>query len=157
MRAVTSSLFAAAVVAALLAGCAQTISPAPAGSAAAPVAAAVKSVPGDAAIPIVELMPLTTRHEVDLNLTTEQIQALDAYRKANMPARLKGQAQLLALRGELRAAILEARPTARLMQQVTEAELAHLQARERCAEFMRRTLTPVQYARLTRLYLDGLR
>ena len=76
MRAVTSSLFAAAVVAALLAGCAQTISPAPAGSAAAPVAAAVKSVPGDAAIPIVELMPLTTRHEVDLNLTTEQIQAL---------------------------------------------------------------------------------
>ena len=157
MRAVTSSLFAAAVVAALLAGCAQTISPAPAGSAAAPVAAAVKSVPGDAAIPIVELMPLTTRHEVDLNLTTEQIQALDAYRKANMPARLKGQTQRLALRGELRAAILEARPTARLMQQVTEAELAHLQARERCAEFMRRTLTPAQYARLTRLYLDGLR
>ena len=39
-----------------------------------------KNVPGDAAIPVVELMPLTMRYEADLKLSPEQIKALDDYR-----------------------------------------------------------------------------
>ena len=98
---------AAALAALLLAGCAQT---APATSAApAPVAAQAapaKAVPGDAAIPIVELMPVLMRYEVDLKLTPEQIKALADYRAVNMPKRIAGQKHVLALRGQLRAAML---------------------------------------------------
>lgn len=155
----------AALAALLLGGCAQTAvsgaSAAPAATSAAasaaPVAAQDKSVPGDAAIPIVELMPLTLRYEADLKLTAQQVKALADFRKANMPQRLNGQKQLLALRGQLRTAMLAGQPTGELMRQITQVELAHMQARERCVQFMRQTLTPEQYTQLTRLYLDGLR
>ena len=148
----------AALAALLLAGCAQTAPVgSPAGAPVSPVAAQVKSVPGDVAIPIIELMPLTMRHEVALQLTPEQIAALAEYRRVHMPQRVAGQQQQLALRGQLRAAMLAGQPTGELMQQLTQAERAHLQARERCVGFMRQTLTPPQYAQLTRLYLDGLR
>ena len=156
---------AAALAALLLAGCAQTApsaapaAPAAPAAAAAPVAAQAqtKAVPGDAAIPIVELMPLTLRHEAALKLTPAQIKALADYRNANMPQRIAGQKQVLALRGQLRAAMLQGQPTAELMRQVSQAELSHMQARERCVAFMRQTLTPAQYGQLTQLYLDGLR
>ena len=114
-------------------------------------------MPGDAAIPIVELMPLTMRYEAELKLTPEQIKALADYRNLNMPKRLAGQTQVLALRGNLRAAMLAGQPTGELMRQVSQAELEHMQARERCVEFMRKTLSPAQYTQLTQLYLGGLR
>ena len=120
-------------------------------------AAANKSVPGDAAIPIVELMPLTMRHEAALKLSPGQSHALAEYRDSAMPKRIGLQKQILALRGELRAAMLGGQPTAELMRQVSQAELSHMQARERCVVFMRQTLSPAQYAQLTQLYLDGLR
>ncbi len=155
MRAIaTSTALASALAALLLAGCAQN---APSAAAAAPVVAQGKSVPGDAAIPIVELMPLTMRYEAELKLTPEQIKALADYRNLNMPKRLAGQTQVLALRGNLRAAMLAGQPTGELMRQVSQAELEHMQARERCVEFMRKTLSPAQYTQLTQLYLGGLR
>ena len=138
----------------LLAGCAQN---APSAAAAAPVVAQGKSVPGDAAILIAELMPLTMRYEADLKLTPEQIKAITAYREANMPKRIAGQKNILALRGQLRAAMLSGQPTGDLMRQVSQAELDHMQARERCVVFMRTTLTPEQYTQLIQRYLDGLR
>ena len=149
---------AAALAALLLAGCAQT---APATSAApAPVAAQAvpaKAVPGDAAIPIVELMPVLMRYEVDLKLTPEQIKALADYRAVNMPKRIAGQKHVLALRGQLRAAMLAGQSTGELMRQVSQAELEHMQARERCVRFVRQTLSPAQFSQLTELYLAGLR
>lgn len=159
------SIPAAALAALLLAGCAQTApsakSVAPAAAAAAapalPAAALGKSVPGDAALPIAELMPLTMRYEADLKLTPEQIKAITAYREANMPKRIAGQKNILALRGQLRAAMLSGQPTGDLMRQVSQAELDHMQARERCVVFMRTTLTPEQYTQLIQRYLDGLR
>lgn len=156
----THPLSLSAVVAALLlAGCAQTAPSAPSAAAvpALPAAALGKSVPGDAAIPIAELMPLTMRYEADLKLTPEQIKALTDYRNANMPQRIVGQKKVLTLRGQLRAAMLSGQPTGELMRQVSQAELDHMQARERCVVFMRKLLTPEQYTQLIQRYLDGLR
>jgi Spy/CpxP family protein refolding chaperone len=119
-----------------------------------------KSVPGDGAIPVVELMPLTMRYEVDLKLTSEQIQALETYRKQAMPGRVALQKKILDLRGQLRMAMLENKPAAEretLMSQIAEAEVAHFKGRDRCVEYMRTVLSAEQFAELTRLYLAGLR
>ncbi|TNF60823.1 MAG: hypothetical protein EP306_07920 [Burkholderiales bacterium] len=122
--------------------------------------AAAKGVPGDGAIPVVELMPLTMKHEADLMLSTEQIQSLADYRKQAMPGRVMVQKKIIELRGQLRMAMLDNRPQAErdaLMQQIAEAEVQHFQGRNRCVEHLRQTLSADQFARLTRLYLDGLR
>ena len=122
--------------------------------------AQAKSVPGDGAIPVVELMPLTMRYEADLKLTPEQIASLDAYRKQAMPGRVALQKKILDLRGQLRMAILDNKPAAEreaLMGQIAEAEVAHFKGRDRCVEHLRTTLNAEQFAELTRLYLAGLR
>ena len=122
--------------------------------------AQAKSVPGDGAIPVVELMPLTMRYEADLKLTPEQIASLDAYRKQVMPGRVALQKKILDLRGQLRMAILDNKPAAEreaLMGQIAEAEVAHFKGRDRCVEHLRTTLNAEQFAELTRLYLAGLR
>jgi Spy/CpxP family protein refolding chaperone len=119
-----------------------------------------KSVPGDAAIPVVELMPLTMRYEVDLKLSAEQIQALADYRQQAMPGRLGVQKKIVALRGELRMAMLGNKPVAEreaLMQQIAEAEVEHFKGRDRCVEALRKILSVEQFAQLSKLYLDGLR
>ena len=119
-----------------------------------------KSVPGDGAIPVVELMPLTMRYEADLKLTPEQIASLDAYRKQAMPGRVALQKKILDLRGQLRMSILDNKPAAEreaLMGQIAEAEVAHFKGRDRCVEHLRTTLNAEQFAELTRLYLAGLR
>jgi Spy/CpxP family protein refolding chaperone len=119
-----------------------------------------KSVPGDAAIPVVELMPLTMRYEVDLKLSAEQIQALADYRQQAMPGRLGVQKKIVALRGELRMAMLGNKPAAEreaLMQQIAEAEVEHFKGRDRCVEALRKILSAEQFAQLSKLYLDGLR
>lgn len=119
-----------------------------------------KSVPGDGAIPVVELMPLTMRYEADLKLTTEQIASLDAYRKQAMPGRVALQKKILDLRGQLRMAMLDNKPAAEreaLMGQIAEAEVAHFKGRDRCVEHLRTTLNAEQFAELTRLYLASLR
>ena len=119
-----------------------------------------KSVPGDAAIPVVELMPLTMRYEVDLRLSAEQIQALADYRQQAMPGRLGVQKKIVALRGELRMAMLGNKPAAEreaLMQQIAAAEVEHFKGRDRCVEALRKILSAVQFAQLSKLYLDGLR
>lgn len=119
-----------------------------------------KSVPGDGAIPVVELMPLTMRYEADLKLTPEQIASLDAYRKQAMPGRVALQKKILDLRGQLRMAMLDNKPAAEreaLMGQIAEAEVAHFKGRDRCVEHLRTTLSAEQFAELTRLYLAGLR
>jgi Spy/CpxP family protein refolding chaperone len=122
--------------------------------------AAAKSVPGDGAIPVVELMPLTMKHEADLKLTAEQIKALDDYRKQAMPGRVAVQKKILALRGELRMAILDNKPAAdreALMKQIGDAEIEHFKGRDRCVEALRKILSAEQFAQLSKLYLDGLR
>ena len=119
-----------------------------------------KNVPGDAAIPVVELMPLTMRYEADLKLSPEQIKALDDYRKQAMPVRMGVQKKIVSLRGELRLAILADKSRAErdeLMQQIAAAEVEHFQGRDRCVEHLRKTLSTEQFAQLTKLYLDGLR
>ena len=121
---------------------------------------AAKNVPGDAAIPVVELMPLTLRYEADLKLSPEQIKALDEFRKQAMPGRVGVQKRIVELRGQLRMAILDNRSQAEreaLMKQIAEAEVAHFQGRNRCVDFMRQTLSAEQFGQLSRLYLDGLR
>lgn len=122
--------------------------------------AQAKSVPGDGAIPVVELMPLTMRYEADLKLTPEQIASLDAYRKQAMPGRVALQKKILDLRGQLRMAMLDNKPAAEreaLMGQIAEAEVAHFKGRDRCVEHLRTTLNAEQFAELTRLYLASLR
>jgi hypothetical protein len=121
---------------------------------------AAKSVPGDGAIPVVELMPLTMRYEADLRLSAEQIRSLDEYRKQAMPGRVAVQKKILDLRGQLRLAMLENKPQAdreALMKQIADAEVEHFRGRDRCVEHLRKTLSAEQFAQLSKLYLDGLR
>jgi Spy/CpxP family protein refolding chaperone len=123
-------------------------------------AALAKSVPGDGALPVVELMPLTMKHEADLRLTPEQIQALADYRKQAMPGRVAVQKKIVELRGQLRMAILEDRPAPEreaLMQQIADAEVEHFKGRERCVGEVRRILDAGQFKQLLGLYLAGLR
>jgi hypothetical protein len=122
--------------------------------------AMAKSVPADQGLPVVELMPLVIKHEADLQLSTEQIQALADYRKQAMPGRISVQRKIQTLRGELRMALLEGKPAAEreaLMRQVADAEIEHFQGRERCVEQVRKTLSGEQFVQLTQLYLGGLR
>lgn len=122
--------------------------------------AAAKGVPGDVAIPVVELMPLTMKHEADLKLTADQIKLLDDYRKQAMPGRVAVQKKIIELRGQLRMAILDNKPQAdrdALMKQIADAEVEHFQGRNRCVEHLRKTLSADQFAQLGQLYLDGLR
>ena len=122
--------------------------------------ALAKSVPADQGLPVVELMPLVIKHEADLQLSTEQIQALADYRKQAMPGRISVQRKIQTLRGELRMALLEGKPAAEreaLMRQVADAEIEHFQGRERCVEQVRKTLSGEQFVQLTQLYLGGLR
>lgn len=122
--------------------------------------ALARNVPGDGAIPVVELMPLTMKHEADLKLSAEQIQALADYRKQAMPGRVAVQKRILELRGQLRMAMLQNQPQAdreALMKQIAEAEVAHFEGRNRCVEHLRKTLSAEQFAQLSQLYLDGLR
>lgn len=122
--------------------------------------AAAKGVPGDGAIPVVELMPLTMRYEADLKLTAEQIQSLADYRKQAMPGRVAVQKKIIELRGQLRMAILDNQPQAErdaLMKQIADAEVEHFQGRNRCVEQLRKTLSAEQFTQLGKLYLDGLR
>ena len=119
-----------------------------------------KSVPGDGATPVVELMPLTMKYEADLKLTPEQIKALDTYRKEAAPGRIAVQKKIVDLRGQLRMAILDNAPAAQreaLMKDIADAEIAHFKGRERCVEFMRKGLSAEQFAQLKDLYLAGLR
>ena len=121
---------------------------------------AAKAVPGDGAIPVVELMPLTMKHEADLKLSAEQIQALADYRKQAMPGRVAVQKKILAMRGELRMAILDNKPAAdreALMDQIAAAEVEHFKGRDRCVEAVRKIVSAEQFAQLSKLYLDGLR
>lgn len=122
--------------------------------------AQAKSVPGDGALPVVELMPLTMKHEADLRLTPEQIQALADYRKQAMPGRVAVQKKIVELRGQLRMAILEDRSAPEreaLMQQIADAEVEHFKGRERCVAQVRRILDASQFQQLVGLYLAGLR
>ncbi len=122
--------------------------------------ALAKSVPADGALPVVELMPLTMKHEADLKLSTEQIQALADYRKTAMPGRVAIQKQILELRGQLRMAILENKPQAErdaLMTRIAEAEVAHMKGRNTCVEAVRKILNAEQFAELQRMYLTDLR
>ena len=121
---------------------------------------AAKGVPGDGAIPVVELMPLTMRYEVDLKLTPEQIKSLDDYRKQAMPSRVAVQQKIIELRGQLRIALLDNKPEAdrdALMKQIADAEVQHFKGRERCVEHLRQLLNAEQFAQLRKLYLEGLR
>lgn len=119
-----------------------------------------KNVPGDAAIPVVELMPLTMKHEADLGLSDAQIKALVDFRKQAMPNRVAVQKKIVELRGQLRMAILENKPQADrevLAKRIGEAEVEHMQGRSRCTDFLRQTLSTEQFSQLSKLYLDGLR
>lgn len=122
--------------------------------------AVAKAVPGDGALPVVELMPLTMKHEVDLKLSADQIKSLADYRKQAAPGRMAVQKKIIELRGELRMAILDNRPAGdreALMKQIADAEVEHFKGRDRCVEHVRKTLDSAQYQQLVTLYLTGLR
>jgi hypothetical protein len=122
--------------------------------------AIAKSVPADQGLPVVELMPLVIKHEADLRLSAEQIQAMADYRKQAMQVRIAVQKKIQTLRGDLRMAILDNRSQAErdaLMKQIADAEVEHFQGRNRCVDAVRKTLNAEQFAQLTQLYLDGLR
>ena len=122
--------------------------------------AAAKAVPGDGALPVVELMPLTMKHEVDLKLGADQIKSLEDYRKQAAPGRVAVQKKIIELRGQLRMAILDNRPAGdreALMKQIADAEVEHFKGRDRCVEHVRKTLDSAQYLQLVTLYLAGLR
>lgn len=122
--------------------------------------ARAKAVPGDGALPVVELMPLTMKHEVDLKLSAEQIKSLEDYRKQAAPGRMAVQKKIIELRGQLRMAILDNRPAGdreALMKQIADAEVEHFKGRDRCVEHVRKTLDSAQYQQLVTLYLAGLR
>lgn len=122
--------------------------------------ASARAVPGDGALPVVELMPLTMKHEADLKLSTEQIKSLEDYRKQAAPGRMAVQKRIIELRGHLRMAILDNRPAAdreTLMKQIADAEIEHFKGRDRCVEHVRKTLDAAQYQQLVTLYLAGLR
>lgn len=122
--------------------------------------AVAKAVPGDGALPVVELMPLTMKHEVDLKLSAEQIKSLEDYRKQAAPGRVAVQKKIIDLRGQLRMAILDNRPAGEreaLMKQIADAEVEHFKGRDRCVEHVRKTLDSAQYQQLVTLYLAGLR
>lgn len=124
-----------------------------------PVAAVGTAVPGDVAMPIVELMPLLIKQEKALNLSPEQLQALADYRQSAAPTRIALQKNLAALRAHLRQAILDNAPAserAALMDRITQTELMHMQARGRCADAVRTILTPAQFAQLRAMYVQGL-
>lgn len=125
-----------------------------------PLTSIAKSVPGDGAKPVVELMPIVTRHEAALDLSAEQIAAIEAFRKEAMPVRLLVQQEILDKRAALRTAILEDKPAserADLMREIADTEVRHFEGRNRCAEFLRTTLTGAQYDEVVRLYLEALR
>ncbi|OBS30395.1 hypothetical protein A9O67_04985 [Tepidimonas fonticaldi] len=91
--------------------------------------------------------------------TAAQRQALGQFRKEAMPRRIALTQRIRELRGELRLAILDGAPAARrdeLRQQLVQAEQEHLQARGRCVDFVRSTLSPEQFARVRQWYLDGI-
>lgn len=122
--------------------------------------ASAKSVPGDGALPVVELMPLTMKHEATLKLSTEQIKALEDFRKTAMPGRVATQKKILELRAQLRMAILDNQPQAErdaLMTRIADAEVAHMKGRSHCVEAVRMILNAEQFAELKRLYLSDLR
>jgi hypothetical protein len=122
--------------------------------------ATAKAVPGDGALPVVELMPLTMKHEADLKLNADQIKSLDDYRKQAAPGRIAVQKKIIDLRGQLRMAILDNRPAPdreALMKQIADAEVEHFKGRDRCVEHVRKTLDAAQYQQLVALYLGGLR
>jgi predicted FMN-binding regulatory protein PaiB len=109
---------------------------------------------------VVELMPLTMKHEADLKLSAEQVKSLDDYRKQAMPGRVGVQKKIVELRGQLRMTILDNKPAAdreALMKQIADAEVEHFKGRDRCVEHLRKTLSAEQFAELTRLYLASLR
>ena len=118
-----------------------------------------QSTPGDAAVPVVELMPLIMKQEKELQLSPEQVQAFADYRTGAAPTRMALQKEIVSLRGQLRAALLEgASPevSAALMQKIAAAEVEHFKGRERCVEFTRKVLSPEQFATLKRNYLESL-
>lgn len=121
--------------------------------------AAARTSVADESTPIAELMPLVIKHEAQLALTDAQRAQLDQFRKENMPRRVALTKRIRELRGELRMAILDGAPAARrseLRQQLVQAEQDHLQARERCVDFLRTTLTSEQFARVRQWYLDSI-
>ena len=122
--------------------------------------AQAKSVPGDGATPVVELMPLTMRYEADLKLSDTQINALADFRNQAMPVRLGTQNKIISLRGELRMAILGNKSVAEkeaLMKQIADTEIEHFKQRDRCVDNLRKILSKEQFTQLSKLYLDGLR
>lgn len=125
-----------------------------------PVAAEGVSVDDDVAAPVVALMPFIIKKEQELKLTPQQIDALTEYRKANAPIRMALLKNIRTLRGNLRRAVLENAPQSErdaLMDKIAQAELMHMQSRNRCADMVRKTLTPAQFAQLKAMYLQDLK
>ena len=127
------------------------------------VAAQAPALPtsiADDSFPVVELMPIVVKHEADLNLSPEQLKALEAFRREAMPKRLAVQQRIRQARAELRQAILDGAPDAQrqtLMDRWLQAEREHVEARARCAAFLRTMLNAEQMAFVQQRYLQALR
>lgn len=119
-----------------------------------------KSVRADQGLPGVELMPMLIQHEADLRPSIEQLNSLVDRHKQAIPGGLTVQkedsdAAWSLAHGPARKPA--GRPGEALRRQVAGAETERFKVRARCVELLRKTQNPEQLARLSQLYLDGVR
>lgn len=104
--------------------------------------------------PIVLYTPILLKQAEALQLTPEQRQKVQAW-VAEMPAKREAvEAQVLALRQDLRSAIEDGAPEAErlaLAQEIGALETKLLMMRSRCVDYWREALTPEQFTLLKTL------
>lgn len=108
--------------------------------------------------PIIALMPHLKEIRSELNLSEEQNKTIDAW-LAEAPAKRKAlEKETLAVREQLRKALLERAP--RLEREKLKTELAEknnrlIEMRSLCARMLHKTLDKDQYAKLVAAYQTG--
>lgn len=104
--------------------------------------------------PIVRLTPLVKQNADALGLTAEQRADLQNWLETSPAKRKALEAEAIAARAALRAAILDGAPTeerAALAAKIGEYEVKLVTMRSNCADHWRAVLTPEQFAQLVAL------
>lgn len=125
-----------------------------------PVEGSGISVEGDKSFAIVGGMAFVVKHMDELALTQEQKDVLMKFRQEEAPRRMVLEKNIVALRGNLRQAILSGEPQEKrdeLIEQIILSELAHIQIRNRCVDLLRKTLTTGQFDKVKNLYLESIK
>jgi hypothetical protein len=110
------------------------------------------------AAPIVELMPHVKQLRAELDLTAEQNATLDSW-LAEAPAKRQAlEAETIAVRKQLREAILNGESRLRreeLKKELAAKETRLIEMRSLCTRMLRDTLTQDQFARVVARYRDS--